>query len=70
VSDLFARDVAFRGIVPDLRARPVSDERCPVCPSFVLEYYAVVEIDGAPYRIERVLGRSCASADCTWRRDG
>jgi hypothetical protein len=68
VSD-FARDVPFRASVPDLRSRSVDEYSCPVCSSPVLEYYAVVEIAGAPYRIERIFGRSCATFDCTWWRE-
>ena len=55
----------FTNVVPDLLSRPVEDERCPRCADPLLEHYAVVELRGAPYRIERVFGRSCANPDCS-----
>jgi hypothetical protein len=70
VADSVAGGTPFRGAVPDLRTRSVDEARCPLCSNFVLEHYAVVEMSGAPYQIERVLGRSCTSPDCAWWQEG
>lgn len=50
-----------------MRTRPVEEERCPRCASSVLEYYAVAEMTGPPYRIERIFGHSCGNPNCRWQ---
>jgi hypothetical protein len=69
VPDPAAGGERFRALVPDMLSRPVEQERCPVCATSLVEHYAVVELRGAPYRIERVLGRTCANPDCPWSQE-
>jgi len=52
----------------DLRTRPVDEECCPECASSVLEHYAVVEMAGPPFRIERIVGHSCGNPMCHWQQ--